>query len=327
MKILFAGTPEIAVPSLKVLSREFEIAGVLTAPDKISGRGRKITPSPVKKAALDLNLKVLQPERLGRDAREETASLNADILVVFAYGKIFGPKFLDLFPLGGINMHPSALPKYRGPSPVTAVILAGEKETALTVQKIALKLDSGDIIRQTPFPLDGSETTESLTRKISESAPGELSAALKQIEQGQVNAVAQDESKATYCRIIVKEDGIIDWNKPASVLEREVRAYYPWPKSVTSLNGSVLTVLKAKVVLSGIPDNTVEDSKWYNRSVYENAVPGTVLGVDKLHGILIKTGRGVLGVLRLQLASRKPLDFKSFLNGVKMENGTVLGDN
>ncbi len=206
MKILFAGTPEIAVPSLRMLAAAYDVAAVLTAPDKVSGRGRKITPPAVKRAALELGLPVIQPFSLGSDARKQVSETGADFLIVFAYGRIFGPEFLSLFPGGGINMHPSALPLHRGPSPLTAVILSGAEETALTVQRLVLKMDAGDIIRQTPFPLDGRETTASLTESIARAAAPELVQAVEDIIGGREKRVPQDDSKASYCRIICKED-------------------------------------------------------------------------------------------------------------------------
>lgn len=313
MKILFAGTPDIAVPSLITLAGNFEVVGVLTAPDKVSGRGRKITAPPVKTAAVELGLTVLQPRGLGAEARTLISALGADLLVVFAYGRIFGPKFLSLFPEGGINMHPSALPSYRGPAPITSAILAGEKETALTVQQVALEMDAGDIIRQTVYPLDGSETTASLTESVARDAAVELLEAVKAFSTGAIRRIPQNHSVATYCRLITKEDGIIDWKLSSAQIERMVRAYTPWPKARTTLGGEALVLLETAVVPAD------------EETVTSNMKPGMVLGVDKSRGILIQTGNGILAVTRLQLASRKPLDFRSFLNGVTLENGTILG--
>ena len=310
MKILFAGTPDIAVPSLKALAAEFNVVAVLTSPDKVSGRGRKITPSPVKKAALNLDLPVLQPASLGSEARRQVLETGSHLLVVFAYGRIFGPKFLALFPGGGINMHPSALPLYRGPSPLTAAILAGDEKTALTVQRISLDMDAGDLISQTPFLLEGCETTASLTESIASAAAPELVKAVNEISSGLVRAVPQNHSNATYCRIIRKEDGIIDWENSAAEIERRVRAYKPWPKTRTMLGSDSLVILESSIY----------------QGIREESVPGMVLGVDKSQGILIQTGNGILAVTHLQLASRKPLDFRSFLNGVKLEQGSILGD-
>ncbi len=316
MRILFAGTPEIAVPSLEALAAEHDVAAVLTSPDKASGRRRKLTPSPVKAKALELGLKVIQPEKLDSAARSEIADLECSLLVVFAYGRIFGPKFLALFPQGGINIHPSALPLYRGPSPVTEVILRGDPQTALTVQKLALEMDAGDILSARVYPLTGKETTASLSADIAREAAVELKAAVDNLEKGRAEYRPQNHADATYCSMVEKKDGIIDWQKSASVIEREVRAYNPWPRSRTLLNGDPLIILESSVITeSDLPENIDE------------SVPGQFLGVDKLHGILIKTGNGVLGITRLQPASRKPLDFRSFMNGFSIEKATILGDN
>ena len=312
MRILFAGTPGIAVPSLRAVAGEFDVVGVLTAPDRTSGRGRKVSPSPVKAAAGEMGLRVLQPERLGAASRDDVASLGADLLVVFAYGRIFGPKFLSLFPLGGINMHPSALPKYRGPSPITAAILGGDSETALTVQRISEEMDAGDIVRQTPFPLDGTETTGSLTEAVSLAAAPELAAAVRNIAEGTAVDVPQDPAAAVYCRLVRKENGVIDWSRPAAEIERMIRAYDPWPRARTTLGGEPLTLLASAVA------DTVSRGG--------SGPPGTVSGVDTSRGILIQTGEGILAVTRLQAAGRKPLDFRSFLNGVTLEAGSQLGE-
>ncbi len=311
MRIIYAGTPEIAVPSLKHLAatEDIDVVAVLTAADKSSGRGRKTTPPPVKAAAETLGIPVLQPERLGADARDMISGFEASLLVVFAYGRIFGPKFLSLFPEGAINMHPSALPRHRGPAPLTAAILAGEKEMALTVQKVALDMDAGDILSQTPYPLDGRETTGSLTDTVAKAAADELIQAVRSVGDGSAVARPQNHENASYCHLVRKDDGIVDWSNEASALERMIRAYLPWPKVRTFYNKEPLVILEA--------DDYDESPEGF---------PGQVLGVDKSRGILIQTGKGVLGITRLQLASRKPLDFKSFLNGVTLETGTILGD-
>lgn len=312
MRVLFAGTPAIAVPSLKAITNKFPIVGVLTAPDKVSGRGQRLTAPAVKTAAEEMELTVLQPQRLDEAFRTTLGSLNPDILVTFAYGKIFGPKFLRLFPLGGINLHPSALPLYRGPSPLTAAILAGDSDIVLTIQKIALEMDSGDILRRKPWTISRYETTGSLMEKTAELAAEELTIVLDQISSGPVNGYPQDSAKATYCRKIMKEDGRIDWGRSAIDIERMVRAYQPWPKAQTNFLSLKLFLLESHLVdtdsLASFP-----------------APPGAVLGVDKPHGILIQTGDGVLGVTRIQAAGRKPMDSRSFLNGMELEVGMRWG--
>ncbi len=310
LKVLFAGTPEMAVPSLIAVAQEFSIVGVVTAPDQEVGRGRKLLPSPVKQKALELNLTVLTPQKLDGTVREQVKSLAPDILVVVAFGKIFGPKFLSLFPMGGINLHPSLLPKYRGPSPIPEAILQGDSETGITIQKLVLQMDAGPILLQEVIPLNGTETTASLTALCAERGAALLVQALKGIETGTVKEVPQDERKATYCKLLTKEDGRISWHLPATQIERMVRAYDPWPTAWTLYRGEMLKILKASVFHPSIKGER----------------EGKVIGVDKGKGILVQTGEGILAIHTLQLQSRKALDFTSFLNGERNFIGSILGE-
>src|SRR6056297_1807576 len=187
MRVLFAGTPEIAVPSLEALAAEHEIVGVLTNPDRARGRKKSPVAPPVKQKALELGLPVFPPPRLKREARELLAPLEADILAVFAYGRIFGPKFLELFPRGGVNVHPSLLPLYRGSIPVIAPIVNGDAETGVTVQQIALEMDTGDILAQRRFDLTPEITAGRLTADVSEIGAELLVATLNNIEAGRLD--------------------------------------------------------------------------------------------------------------------------------------------
>ncbi len=311
MRILFAGTPDIAVPSLRSIASEFAVVGVLTAPDTATGRGRQLRAPAIKTAAQEIGLTVLQPPLLDAAARAAVESLKPDLLATFAYGKIFGPKFLSLFPLGGINMHPSALPLYRGPSPLTAAILAGDTMTALTVQRIALKMDSGDILRQSPLSINPYETTGSLMEKAARLAADEMTAVIEQLGSSSLKGHPQDPSMVTYCSKILKEDGLIDWRRPAMEIERMVRAYQPWPKAQTVFLDQKLFVLESRLFPADSPGEHID--------------PGTVLGVDKSHGILIQTGDGILSVTQLQAAAKKSMHFRSFLNGVSIKAGMRWG--
>jgi methionyl-tRNA formyltransferase len=312
MRILFAGTPALAVPSLTKAAGAHEVAAVLTSPDQPAGRGRSAAPSPVKAAALSLGLRVLAPERLDAAFMDEARGLGADLLVVAAYGKIFRKPFLELFPLGGINLHPSLLPRFRGPSPVNAAILAGDAETGVTIQRIALKFDTGDILAQERHPLRGDETTASLTEALSVRGAALLEAVLADLAAGHApEARAQREEEAIYCRTLAKEDGTIRWEEPAAVIERKVRAFDPWPRAASLMNGEILLVLKSHV---------------YPDTLAAGAACGTVLGSDKGHGLLVQTGTGILAVERLQLQFKKPLDWRAFMNGHPAVIGTRLGE-
>ncbi len=309
MRILFAGTPEIAVPSLRETAKHFEIAGVLTSPDRRQGRGQKLCVSPVKQAAVELGVPVLQFPSLKREAREAVAELQPELLAVFAYGRIFGPKFLSLFPKGGVNVHPSLLPRYRGPSPIQAAILSGDAVSGVTVQKIALEMDTGDIILQRSSPVKDRETAEDLARRFSYEGAELLTEALSLAASGSQQLRVQDEMHASYCLTIKKEHGRIRWDNPAVWISRKVRAFYPWPRAFTVYEGKKLSVLEAE---------PREDES-------EEGEPGEVLKEVHGEGVAVKAGRGVLLIRRLQLEAKREMDWKSFLNGNPSFLGSKLG--
>jgi methionyl-tRNA formyltransferase len=316
MRVLFAGTPALAVPSLMKAAHAHEVVGVLTSPDQPAGRGRSLVCSPVKEAAAKLNLAVLQPEKLDEPFLDTVKALGPDVLVVAAYGKIFRQSLLSLFPRGGINLHPSLLPRFRGPSPISAAILEGDRETGVSIQKVARKFDTGDILAQERFPLNGDETTAALSDALALLGAELLSGVLADLASGREPAArVQEEAAATYCHSIKKEDGVLRWDEPADVIERKVRAFDPWPRASTRLAGETLLLLKSHLY----PDTLAAQYLRVGR------VPGDVLAAERDHGLLVQTGRGILAVERLQLQFKKPLDWRSFLNGHPAVVGTRLG--
>jgi methionyl-tRNA formyltransferase len=325
MRILFAGSPAIAVPALKAvvaLSADidgFVLAGLLTNPDNPRGRSSKPEPTECAAAATGLttrelspSLAVLKPEKLDSAARDLVAELKPDILVSFAYGKIFGPKFLGLFPLGGINIHPSLLPKYRGPTPIPAAIINQDTETGITIQRLAAEMDSGDILVQEKLPLNGRETTASLSETMARKAAELLPAALRGIAAGTLQARAQDHSAATYCSLIEKESGLINWKQNVREIDAAIRAFDPWPLAWTTHGELRLLIHKAEPQPSPKGEETGKE-------------PGEVLGKDKDKGILIQTGRGILAVSQLQYQGKKAMEWKAFLNGARNFLGVRLG--
>jgi len=312
MRILFAASPAIALPSLEALYNieGIELAGALTNPDTPKGRhGSQNIPTEVGSAVRDLT-PVLKPEKLDALAREQVSALNCDLLVSFAYGKIFGPKFLALFPLGGINIHPSLLPKYRGPTPIQSAIINRDNVTGITIQKLALQMDKGAILAQEKLHLTGKETTGTLSEVVAEKAALMLPHALKQIADGTSCAKEQNESEAVYCSLINKEDGIIDWKSGVQEIEAKIRAFDPAPLCRTVHKGRELIILKADIFETG--------GKIQNN-------PGKVLGIDKNHGILIQTGEGILALTQLQYQAKKALFWRDFLNGARDFSGSQLG--
>jgi len=311
MRVLFCGSPLFAVPSLEAIAANHEVLGVLTNHDRSAGRGKHSQQTPVKAKALELGLPLFQPERIDNVFINLIKNLNPELLAVAAYGKIFKSNFLDIFSKGGINLHPSLLPQLRGPSPIPAVILAGHKQSGVTIQRLALEMDSGHILAQKRIGLTGKEATASLTEKLAVMGAGLFVTTIDSLEKGVVKEYAQKEEEASYCKIIKKNDGLIDWGTSADMIERMVRAYNPWPQAFTNYKGLRLAILSGGV----LPE----------KRDFSSARNGGVVGVDKSYGILVKTGQGMLYIEKLQLQSKKPNDWRSFLNGQRTFIGSFLG--
>lgn len=321
MKILFAGSPQAAQITLEYLYRQqealgFEIAGVLSNPPTAKGRHKTPTPTPVAAYALEKGLPVFTPEHLDSAAREQIAPLGADLLVCFAYGHIFGPKFLGLFPMGGINLHPSFLPKYRGCTPVQQAILDGEELLGICVQTLSLKMDAGDILKQDFVHINEEDTTESL---LNYSAKKGAELICKIIEESSkagslIKGKPQNKEGATYTYTITKDMAKIDWKESAEEISRKIRAYYPDPCCwCLEENDSTLKIAAAREVIGEVEDEI-------------QALPcGKVLAYNKSNsGIYVKTGDGILSITRLQRQGKNMMFYKDFMNGAKDFIGTVL---
>ncbi len=315
MRIVYAGSPDISAVPLEFLLKEkkHEVCAVLTNPPSMQGRSKELIPTPVALAAMKYNescspgkaIPVLTPLKLDSSVRESISSLNPDILVCFAYGKLFGPKFLALFPKGGINLHPSLLPKYRGCAPVPAAILNRDSVTGITVQRLAQEMDSGDILLQNTITLDGRETAQTLLEKAAGMGGEMLSRVLTQIGEGTEKAVKQEHDSACYCTILCKNDGCIDWNQSAPDIDARIRAFTPWPGAFTTVQKTVLRIHEAFIYdKTDIPES-------------EGKPNGTILAVDKTKGILVKTGDGILVLTNLQWQAKKAMHWKDFINGTK----------
>ncbi len=307
-RILFAGTPEIAVPLLRKLAETCNVVGVLTSMDKSVGRSAKLCPSPVKAAALELGLPVLQFDTLKKEARMAVRELDANVLVTFAFGKIFGPMFLDLFPNGTFNVHPSALPLFRGPSPIQATILNGLKEATISLQTIGQKMDEGELWGVKHFPLTGKETTETLTQTVSQVAADFVPDVLISALSHKISAVPQA-NEPSYCQMIGKEDGKLDFNKTALELHCLVRASYPWPKAFAFADGKEVLITS---VWGGFDELQQEELL---ADTKPEVKPGNVVGFRKDRGIGVACADKTLWINGLQLPSKKELDHKAFVNG------------
>lgn len=313
-RILFAGTPDIAVPLLRALASSFDVVGVLTSCDKSVGRSSRLCPPPVKVAAQELGIPVLQFDSLRTPAREAVKALGANVLVSFAFGRIFGPMFLSLFPRGRFNVHPSHLPAFRGPSPIQAAITHGLHEASISLQTIGEKMDEGDIWGMTNFPLDGTETTASLTERVSIEAASFVPSVLKQALCNEISPIAQS-GEPSYCRMIEKPDGRLDFSRSLLELHSLVRASYPWPKAFAVSEG------RGEVFVTGVwggfeqIQQSIEEAKESVRDGASLLAPGSVVGFRKDRGVGIACRDGVLWVNGLQLPAKKEMDHRAFVNG------------
>ena len=321
MSIVFIGTPNFAVPSLRRLAAEgYEIATVITQPDRPAGRGRRPRPSPVKLTALELGLPLFQPPTLrDPDALAAVAAIAPEIIVAVAYGQILRQEFLDIPPRGVLNVHPSILPRYRGPSPIPAAILAGDDETGVSIILMDAGMDSGPILAQRRLRIELSDTTDSLSQKLAGVAAELLAETLPRWLKDEIAAQPQEAALATRCPLLRKEDGEIDWTRPALHIWRQVRAYNPWPGAQTHVDGQPLQIWQAWPLQgdSGSSPGTVVALRPEQRTQLPPDVGPEALAVQ--------TGDGLLALLSLQRAGRKALSAGEFLRGMPGIVGRRLG--
>jgi len=308
-RIIFMGTPEFAVPSLRaLLAGPDQVVAVVTQPDRPRGRGRKLTPPPVKALALEAGVPVLQPASVRTsEFLNELKSYGPDIIAVTAFGRILPGPLLNLPPLGVINVHGSLLPRYRGAAPIQWAILNGDHTTGVTIMQLDEGLDTGDILLSHSLAIAPDDTAATLAVRMAELGGSLLCEALALLHQGRLPATVQNEAQATAAPPLTKEQGLVDWNLPAEVLSCRVRGLDPWPTAYTFLNGLRLRLYAPSVVAG-------EGS----------ASPGTILRADQ-DGLLIATGRNQLLVKEIQLEGGKRLELQAFLRGRELAAGTILG--
>jgi methionyl-tRNA formyltransferase len=305
------GTPQAAVPTLKqLLSEGHEVLAAYTQPDRPSGRGNKIVFSPVKQAALENDIPVLQPTKIKTaEAFEEFRSFGADVAVVVAYGRILPETFLNAFPHGAINVHFSLLPKYRGAAPVNWAIANGETVTGVTTMKMDAGLDTGDILLQRETDIGADETAPDLMSSLSAVGAELLVETLDRI--GKTEPRKQDHELATYAPILKREDGLVDWNLTAKQVNDRVRGFQPFPSSFTTYKGQRVPIWKAKAV-EQIPSNDLS--------------PGTICSVENRSLIIACGGRSALAVEEIQPEGKRRMSAADFINGSRMREGDRFGD-
>ncbi|EGU43258.1 methionyl-tRNA formyltransferase [Vibrio sp. IB15] len=298
LRIVFAGTPDFAARHLAaLLSSEHEVIAVYTNPDRPAGRGKKLSAPPVKQLALEHEIPVYQPENFKSDeAKQELAALNADIMVVVAYGMLLPQVVLDTPRLGCINVHGSILPRWRGAAPIQRSIWAGDKETGVTIMQMDIGLDTGDMLSIATLPIEATDTSASMYEKLAGLGPDALVECLADIASGKAVAEKQDDELANYAKKLSKEEARINWSDDAAHIERCVRAFNPWPMSHFEAAENSIKVWQSRVA-----EQTSDKPA------------GTILQADKT-GIYVATGQGVLVLEQLQVPGKKAMSVQDILN-------------
>lgn len=307
LKILFAGTPDFALPSLKKLTQDdfFEILAVITQPDKKSGRGQILKPTPVKQLAQESDIPVWQPGKIS-EIKDDIKKIEPDLAVVVAYGQIIPQDILDLPKWGFVNLHASLLPKYRGANVIAAPILNGDEYSGVTVMKMEAGLDTGPIIKQNKIKLEGDETLETLHNKLAKEGADLLTSGLKEYVRGQITPKAQSDEKAGYAPKITKAEGKIDWQENAEVIEKKVRAFNPFPGTYTRLENKNLKIKKVKPEI--LPINKFPAGKIF---LFKNE-------------LAVQCGQNALAIERLQLEGKRETSAPEFLQGHPKIEGIIL---
>ncbi|WP_273840403.1 methionyl-tRNA formyltransferase [Providencia rettgeri] len=298
LKIIFAGTPDFAAKHLAaLLETQHQIVGVLTRHDKPAGRGKKLTPSPVKVLAQEHDIPVFQPVSL-RDAENQQwlKDRNADLMIVVAYGLILPQAVLDIPRLGCLNVHGSLLPRWRGAAPIQRSIWAGDAETGVTIMQMDAGLDTGDMLYKAVCPITADDTSATLYEKLAVTGPKALIHTVDMLSSGQCTPEKQDDTLANYAEKLSKEEARIDWQQDAAHIERCIRAFNPWPMSYFMAQEQLIKVWQAEVI---------DDS--------QGKQPGTIVSADK-NGICIATGNGILNITQLQPPGKKAMSAQDILN-------------
>ncbi len=306
MKIVFMGTPEFAVPSLKALCEHgYDVVGVFTQPDRPKGRGNKVIASPVKQLAVEKGIPVLQPVRIRRDGVEDLRALAPDLCVTAAFGQILSQEILDIPRLGTVNVHASLLPRHRGSAPINWAILQGDATVGVTTMMTDKGIDTGDMLLKAETPYLPGETAGELTLRMADLGASLLLDTLRAMEAGTLVRIPQDHAAMTYDPMLTKEMGVIDWTQPAADIVNRIHGLNPWPGCSTAVEGGRLKLLRAEVAQG-------------------TGVSGAILAADPKTGLVIAAGEGAVRIRQLQAPGGKPMDSRDYLRGHPMTIGTVL---
>jgi len=311
MRVIFMGTPYFSVPVLtRLVEENYEVVAVYTQPDKPSGRGRSLTPSSIKEAAQKIGLHIEEPLSFKDGAVvDHMQSFEPDITVVASYGHILPKRVIDMPKQGCLNIHPSLLPKYRGPSPISSAILSGDDETGVTVMTVLPKIDSGHILSQLKVTIDAEDTTASLTPKLFQLGADLLVYTIPRWIDGEITAHPQADNTATYTRTYTKDDGRIDWTMPAEQIWRMVRAFDPWPRCYTTWQGKTLKIIET------IPLQEIQSGQ----------KPGQVIKLGEADAdVGVITGNGILLLRTVQLEGKRLNSISDFTRGHNNLVGSIL---
>jgi len=317
MKIVYMGTPAFAVPPLDaLLESHHQVVAVCTQPDRPSGRGHKLTPSPVKVRALEYGLPVLQPETLriaeSKEIRAQLKSYDADIFVVAAYGLLLPKGVLNMPPMGCINVHASLLPRYRGASPIHAALLNGDEKSGITIMHMDIGIDTGDMILKKELAISPDERFPSLHNRMANLGAEALLEALTMLENGTAPRIPQDDALSCHAPMLQKSDAIINWGQSSTQIINMTRALDPWPGSQTMYNGEPLKIWRLEAA----------EIAWHS----ENGKPGEIIAIDMKKGLIIRTGNGAVWATELQGGGSKRMPATDYLRGHKIEAGAVFGE-
>jgi methionyl-tRNA formyltransferase len=298
-RIVFMGSPDFSVPILQTLADNYTVAGVVTQPDRPSGRGRAIAMSPVKKLALELNIPIIQPLNLRTDnkGKETIQSWKPTVIVVAAFRQILQNDVLEIPPWGCINVHASMLPRWRGVTPIQAAILNGDEETGVTIMKMDEGIDTGDIISQRAIKIDPEDTGGSLHQKLAKLGSDLLVVTLPAYLKGEIQPTPQGKTPTPYAPMLRKSDGLLDFNESVKILARKVRAYYPWPGAYTYWQEKILKIVKAHGIESG------------SHGIGNFTAHGSLPAIGTLDGLLV--------IDVIQVAGKKPIEGDKFLRGAR----------
>ena len=306
MRLVYLGTPRFAVPTLeRIVEAGHQVLAVVTQPDRPRGRGQQLAPPPVKEVALRFGLPVYQPERVRRPAAvEHLQALNPEAMVIVGYGQIIPQNVIDLAPLGIINVHASLLPKYRGAGPIQWAIVNGETRTGVTTMRIDAGLDTGDMLLKRETDIGPDENAIELGERLALMGAGLLVETLSGLTAGTIVPEKQDSSQATYAPLLKKEDGVIDWSRPAQAIHNQVRGLQPWPGAYTTFRGAPLQVWKSRLASAGGPAGCIV----------------------KVKPLTVAAGKGALELLEVQPQGRKRMSGADFANGQRLSENESLGE-